>query len=209
AAEEALAEAKGQSAEGAFLRTVLFLRTGRYDEAAKAAAQGERLGAEARRLLAPWRAEALLRRGKTDAALQAVSALESDPEAHRAHLVHGEILILTRKRNEARAPLMKVIRAYHDDVITSSDGEGLSLVGRAAYLLRAYKNANDAYNEAERAGADKRTETLLWRAELFLDKYDPGHAAQVAAEAAKLSPKDPRVLVTMAHVKLDQALDFA
>src|SRR5690606_35312932 len=127
-------------------------------------------------------------RGKLKEAIQVVEALASDDEAHRAHLVHGELLIRSGQRAAARAPLMKVIQAYNDDVITSRDAEGLSLVGRAAYLLRAYKNANDAFNEAERAGANKRVETLLWRAELFLDKYDPGHAGQVAAEAAKLAP---------------------
>lgn len=208
-AEKALAEAKGTSVEGATLRTLLFLRTGRYDEAAKTAAQGARLGPEAKRTLAPWHAEALVRRGKLKEAIQVVEALASDDEAHRAHLVHGELLIRSGQRAAARAPLMKVIQAYNDDVITSRDAEGLSLVGRAAYLLRAYKNANDAFNEAERAGANKRVETLLWRAELFLDKYDPGHAGQVAAEAAKLAPSDPRLLVTLAHVKLAQALDFA
>jgi cellulose synthase operon protein C len=208
-AEAALGEAKGQSLESAFLRTLLYLRTGRYDEAEKTAAQGARLGAEAKRTLAPWHAEALVRRGKLTEALKVVAAVESDDEAHRAHVVHGELLIQTGKRSEARAPLMKVIKAYNDDVITSRDVEGLSLVGRAAYLLRAYKNANDAFNEAERAGANKRVETLLWRADLFLDKYDPGHAAQVVSEAAKLAPKDPRLLVTIAHVKLAQALDFA
>lgn len=206
-AEKTLDEAPAADGETIYLKTRLYLLTGRYPEAARVAARARTPHDKAR--LAPWRAEALIRQGKRDQALKVLREVENEDGAHRARLYLGELLIDLGKRGEARAPLMELVRAYNDDRITSSDAEGLSLVARAAYLLRAYRDANDAYNEAERAGANKRIETLLWRAELFLDKYDPGHAAQVTKEAAKLSPEDPRVKVMLAEVKLAQTMDFA
>ena len=206
-AETALAKAPANDGETLYLKTRLFLLTGRYADAVKVASRARRTEDEVQ--LAPWHAEALVRQGKRDAALKVLRAVESEDAAHRARLALGQLLIDMGKRNEARTPLMDLVRAYNDDRISSSDAEGLSLVARAAYLLRAYRDANDAFNEAERAGAKKRVETLLWRAELFLDKYDPGHAAQVTGEAAKLSPDDPRVKVMLAQVKLAQTMDFA
>ena len=68
-------------------------------------------------------------------------------------------------------------------------------------------DANDAFNAAERA-APADTQTLLWRAELFLEKHDPGHAEEVLQEVLERAPQQPAALVWMAHVKLEQALDF-
>src|SRR4029078_9589219 len=77
-----------------------------------------------------------------------------------------------------------------------------------AHLLRSPRDANDAYNAAEKVGSKKLVETLLWRSDLFLDKYAPGHAGEVVKEALKLAPRDPRVHVAMARVKLENAMDF-
>jgi tetratricopeptide (TPR) repeat protein len=74
--------------------------------------------------------------------------------------------------------------------------------------LRSPRDANDAYNAAEKAGGKKLVETLLARADLFLDKYDPGHAGEVVKEALKLAPRDPHAHVAMAKVKLENAMDF-
>ncbi|WP_437534290.1 tetratricopeptide repeat protein [Sorangium sp. So ce726] len=184
------------------------LLTGRYDDAAKTAKAAAALGKEARIAAAPLRAEALARRGKMAEAIAAVREVEREDEARRARLVLGELLIESGKRGEARAPLMTIIDDYNDDKITASDVEGLSLVGRAAHLLRSARDANDAFNAAEKVGGKQRIETLLWRAELFLDKYDPGHAGQVVKEALKLAPKDPLCRVAMARIKLENAMDF-
>ncbi|WP_437915473.1 tetratricopeptide repeat protein [Sorangium sp. So ce302] len=184
------------------------LLTGRYDDAAKTAKAAAALGKEARIAAAPLRAQALARRGRMAEAIAAVREVEREDEARRARLVLGELLIESGKRGEARAPLMTIIDDYNDDKITASDAEGLSLVGRAAHLLRSARDANDAFNAAEKVGGKQRVETLLWRAELFLDKYDPGHAGQVVKEALKLAPKDPLCRVAMARVKLESAMDF-
>jgi tetratricopeptide (TPR) repeat protein len=189
------------------LRAEVELRTGRYAEAAdsaKAAAADKTLTADA----AALRAEALASQGKMSEAIQVLRDVEQDPAARRARLLLGEYLIAIGKRGDARAPLMTLIADYNSDAITSKDPVGLSMVGRAAHLLRSAKDANEAFNDAEKAGAKTRVETLLWRSELFLDKYDPGHAGQVVQEAAKLSPSDPRVRVALARVKLENSMDF-
>ncbi|WP_438028021.1 tetratricopeptide repeat protein [Sorangium sp. So ce233] len=209
-AEKVLAALQGgaERAPALIAKARIELLTGRYDEAAKTAKAAAALGKEARIAAAPLRAEALARRGKMAEAIAAAREVEREDEARRARLVLGELLIQSGKRGEARAPLMTIIDDYNDDKITASDAEGLSLVGRAAHLLRSARDANDAFNAAEKVGGKQRVETLLWRSELFLDKYDPGHGGQVVKEALKLAPKDPLVRVAMARVKLDSAMDF-
>ncbi len=207
-AAQELRQVKQKTAELAYLETRLNLWTGRYADAVKAARAGAGLGSDAKVMLAPWEAEALVRQGRTAEAIKVVQAVARDSGAHRARLVLGELLIATGKRRDAEAPLMEIIDAYNNDTIRSDDPEGLSIAGRAAYHLRAYKNANQLFDEAERAGAKQRVESLLWRAELFLDKYNPARGGEVTLEAQKLAPDDPRVLVMLAKVVLDNAMDF-
>jgi Flp pilus assembly protein TadD len=184
------------------------LETGRYAAANTSATKVAAMGREAKVRAAPVRATALARLGKVAEAIAIVEEVALEDRAFRANLVLGELLILSGRRNDARAPLMRVIQGYNDDAITDADAEGLTLVGRAAHLLRNAKEANNAYNLAEKAGGKTRVETLLFRADLFLDKYDPGHAAEVIKDALKLSPKSPEAHVLMARVKLESAMDF-
>lgn len=184
----------------------LLLLTGRYDDAVKtgkAAAKTKQFKAEATTLAA----KALRAGGKLDEALSLLETVEKEPEARAARLLQGEILLEKGKRSEAEAPLMTLIEDYNSDKINSSDAAGLAMVGRAAHLLRSPQDANDAFNEAERAKTGD-VQTLLWRAELFLEKYDPGHAEEVVKEVLAQAPNHPEALVWMAHVKLAQALDF-
>ncbi|MCL2777208.1 MAG: hypothetical protein FWD73_04325 [Polyangiaceae bacterium] len=166
------------------------------------------------------RAEILEAEGKIK---QAISLLESvknagpknatpknvdqSADARRARLLLGEYLIRSGRRAEAEAPLHEVIADYNNNTISSQDAEGLAQVGRAAFLLRSPKDANQAYKESERADP-KRIETRIWAAELFLDNYDPGHAEEEAADALAIAPKNADALVMMARVKLEQSLDF-
>jgi tetratricopeptide (TPR) repeat protein len=186
----------------------LHLLRGRYIEAAGSAKQAATQGSAAKISAAPIEAEALAHQGKLNEAIAVLRGVEPEESARRARLLLGELLIRSGKRGEARAPLMTLVDDYNADRITSTDAEGLAIVGRAAHLLRAAKSANKAFNEAEKVGANKNLETLLWRAELFLEKYDPGHAGQVVREAVKLAPRDPRVRVAMARVQLENAMDF-
>ena len=69
----------------------------------------------------------------------------------------------------ADEPLKKVVEDYNDGTVGNTDAAGLAEIGRAAFLLRSPKDANQAFNESEKADK-KRPETLFWRADLFLDR---------------------------------------
>ena len=125
----------------------------------------------------------------------------------QARLLLGEILIELGRRKDARAPLLALIEDYNEDRIDARDGRALALVGRAAHLLRSPRDANEAFSEAEASGVFDR-QLLLWRAELFLEKYDPGNAEELLSEVLERAPNDADALVSLAHVRLDQALDF-
>ena len=209
AAEKALKTAQAQASLRGAARVGLAkaeLATGKYAEAAKtaASAQADRsTQAEASGV----RGEALARQGKTAEAIAVLEAVKADPNARRARLLLGELYIETGRRADAQDPLMTIVSDYNQNLIKPTDVDGLTLVGRAAHLLRSARDANDAYNQAEKAGKP-RVEMLLYRADLFLEKYDPGHAEEVVKEALKIAPHNAAAHVAMAHVKLDQALDF-
>jgi cellulose synthase operon protein C len=186
----------------------LELATGNAKKAAATAERAARLDPASRPEADCVQAEAMARTGKRTDAIALLSPYRWDPSARRAKVLLGELLIDAGRRADATDPLMSVVGDYNQARIAKTDAEGLALVAHAAELLRSARDANDAYNEAERAGTH-RVETLLWRAELFLSKYDPGHAEEVVKEALGIAPNNARAHVAMARVKLDQALDFA
>ena len=154
-------------------------------------------------------AQILAAQGKTAEAIKLLEPLKTTtgPAGRRIKLLLGESKLAVGKRQEAEEPLMKIIEEYNDQTIASSDAEGLAIVGRTAHLLRSPKDANTAFNESERVDK-KRFETLLWRGELFLEKYDPGHAEEVLREALAIAPKSAQAMILLARIKLDSALDF-
>ncbi|MDP8998758.1 MAG: hypothetical protein M3O46_01455, partial [Myxococcota bacterium] len=141
--------------------------------------------------------------------------------------VLGDLLIRSGRRADAEPILLKFADEYGNDQITSSDAESLAMVGRAMHLSRHVKDANRAYNESERAemrisGASSHgattsgdavhgsqsVETLLWRADLYFDNYDPGHAEGLLEEALAIAPHRADAMVMLARVKLEEAFDF-
>lgn len=184
------------------------LATGKYADAHASAGSAQKAEPAVAAEAASVGAEALMRQGKMGEALSALEPLRANPNGRRARLLLGQLLIDMGRRADAQDPLMSIISDYNQNAIQTGDAEGLTLVGRAAHLLRSARDANDAYNQAEKVGGKTRVETLLFRADLFLEKYDPGHAEEVVKEALKLAPHNAAAHVAMAHVKLDQALDF-
>ena len=198
-----------EQADALLAKARLQLLTGRYADAAKTASRASSLGPKVKLQAAPVVAEALAAQGKVKEAIDALKDVADEAEAHRARLVLGELLIRSGKRGDASIPLHKIAEAYNDDTINDRDPDGLAIVARAAHLLRVPRDANDAFKEALAAGGNKNVETLLWHAELFLDKYDPGNAGASIKDALKIAPKDPRVHIAMARIKLESSMDFA
>jgi len=154
------------------------------------------------------RAEILATQGKLADAIKLLEGVKTATggDGRRGRLLLGEYLIRTGKKAAADDPLRKVVDDYNDGSV-ERDATGLAEVGRAAFLLRKPKDANTAYKDSE--GVDKnRVETKLWAGELFLDKYDAGHAEEEIKEGLALAPRRADLLVAHARVKLDQSLDF-
>jgi tetratricopeptide (TPR) repeat protein len=147
--------------------------------------------------------------GKIDAAIKALDTFKdaSGAAGRRIRLELGELLVRAGRRADAEPVLLQFMDDYNNDAIAATDAEGLAMVGRAMHLLRHPKDANRAYNESERAQAG-RVETLEWRAELFLDHDDPGHAEAVLNEGLKSAPNRADLLVLLARANMQEALDF-
>ena len=185
----------------------VLLKTGRYAEVLELLLALPPGPSEPALRAACLRAEAQRLSGKLADAEATLRAVSMHPAAREARLRLGEVLVERGRRAEAREPLMTLVRDYNEDRITERDGTALGWVGRAAHLLRAPRDSNEAFAEAEEAG-EKGSELLLWRAELFLEKHEPGRAEEVVSEVLDRAPHDPDALVWMAEVRLAQALDF-
>ncbi len=212
AAEKTLGDVKGAD-EGAakLLLSRAALEQGKYDVAEKLATQAMALGKKLEGITA--RAMALRAQGKEVEAIRLLEPLktEKNKAARRGKLLLGELLIDTGHRADANDPLMQIADEYNDDTINDNDPEGLAMVGRATYLLRAFKNANQVFKEAERAEKKaNRTnpDRNLWFAELFFDKYDTGHAEELVKELLTVAPKRADALVLLGRIKVEQSFDF-
>jgi len=184
----------------------LLLTTGRYPDAIERARLAGAAGADPE-AVAVAEARALRASGEVPAALALLRALKAQPAGPEVRLLVGELLLETGRRKEAEPVLLSLIEDYNQDRVPESDGPGMTRVGRAAHLLRSPKDANDAFDQAERAESNN-VRTLLYRAQLYLEKYDPGHAEEVLSEALQLAPQHPQANMLLAEVRLAQALDF-
>jgi tetratricopeptide (TPR) repeat protein len=194
-----------KKAETLLAQSELSLRTGRYTQAAEKAREASAAGADAS-LAAAAEARALRASGAVEEALAKLQALPAGASAE-ARLLLGEVLLELGRRAQAEPVLLSLIEDFNQDRIPESDGPGLARVGRAAHLLRSPRDANDAFDQSERADP-ANLQTLIYRAELYLEKYDPGHAEEVLTEALELAPLHPQANMLLAEVRLTQALDF-
>lgn len=207
-AEADLTAALAGSNKGAALLGLseLMRITGRYPEALSRAQLALDAGADAQ-AVALAAARALRDSGEVEAALTRLRSIAAATAKPEVRLLLGELLLEVGKRAEAEPVLLSVIEDYNADRVPETDGPGLARVGRAAHLLRSPKDANDAFDQAEKADPGNLA-TLLYRAELYLEKYDPGHAEEVLSEALQVAPQHPVANMLLAEVRLAQALDF-
>lgn len=206
---EAGAQPKGDEPATGIDRARKMLEAGRFVEAerlSRGVTQPPDLHLQALAL----RAEILAAQGKVSEALLLLDPQRDAPGSggRRVRLELAELLVRSGRRADAEPLLQTFADEYSSDAIPATDAEGLAMVGRAMDLWRSPKDANRAYNESERAGGG-RVETLLWRAALYIDKYDPGHAEEVLDDALLVEPHRADAMVMLARLKLEEALDFA
>ena len=180
---------------------------GRYTDADRIGAQLAASGDRGTGLA--LRARALAAQGKVDAAIALLEPLRASStlDGRRARIVLGELLIRAGRRADAAPVLLTFADDYNNDVITSHDAEGLAMVGRAMFLLRHPKDANEAFKDSVRADP-RRLQTLLWWAELFFESDNPGNAEAEVKDALALAPKDPDALAMEARLKVEDGFDF-
>ncbi len=195
-----------QKAEVRLAQSHLSRLTGRHAEAIQHAREALAQGGDAS-LAAVAEAHALRLTGQREAAVARLRELPPARASAEVRLLLGELLLELGRREQAEPLLMTVVEDYNQDRISESDAAGLSRVGRAAHLLRSPRDANDAFDQAERAEPGN-LQILLYRAQLYLEKHDPGHAEEVLTEALALAPHHPEANVMLAEVRLAQALDF-
>ena len=188
-----------------------FLSRGRYDEAiALASTARDRVASVSSRegiAAATSLGEALAARGRLDEADAAFRSVATEPDAHRARVLLGRLLLERGRSSEARPFLTALITAYNRRVIASTDAAGLSYVGMAAALLESPHDANDAFQEATRADRT-RVETQTEWARLYLGHHDVGHAEACVRDALAVNPHDAVALMLAARVVLEQSMDF-
>ncbi len=203
---EAALPGLGNSAAAKVLKVRWQLATGAYREAAQLAEQAAR--DQSQRVVATTlRGEALMHVGELDQAERVLRPLESEATAHRARMLLGRLLQRRGRMAEAEPVYMKLIDAFQD-LIDQRNAEGLSYVAMAAWGLGSARDANDAYQEANRFD-DDRVETQIEWAKLFLAKYDAGHAEENLNVALRVNPNHPEALALMARVKIDQSFNFS
>jgi len=129
-----------------------------------------------------------------------------------ARVHEGSWLLERGQRERAEKTLLAAMRTYESEEYRAAPAAdkaiALSHIGRAAHLLGAFQDANRAYEEAETLAPPTR-QLLLRRAELFLEKYDAGHAREVTEEARALGPHHPDVLFARAALEIETSMNFA
>jgi cellulose synthase operon protein C len=145
--------------------------------------------------------------GKLKDAIKVLEKVKNKPKAFFPRILLGEIYLRQNQSSEADSVLNTFVQDFNDKKITPSDPEGMMWVGRATHLLRSKKDANESFDDAEKAG-NKSPRLFMYRAQLFLEAYNYGRAQEMVISALKSAPNLPEAHILMANIKLAQALDF-
>ncbi len=160
-----------------------------------------------------WAADAgsLIERGRYAEARQQLEAqVAKDGKALEQRYLLGKLYGLTGERDLAK----KIWNGFYDDfesgTLDKKSAKQLTYVALAAQGLRSWKDANETFRDAVDAdpkGKDGARANIRW-AELFLEKYDAGHAEVSLDEALKVLPDDVEAHTLMARVRLEQGYDL-
>ena len=188
--------------------------TGRYADAERLATEAARDAATRPQALAVA-AEIQMAQGKLSESLSTLQPLDADPDAHRAHVLLGQLLARQGREAEADLQFRKVIAAFQRGSIGDDEPEELTMAALAAWGLGSTRSANDGFVQAsqafERAGRKDGAFVamqLAW-AQVFLRKYDAGHAEESVRDALAINPNHPVGHALMARIRIAQSFDFA
>ncbi len=156
---------------------------------------------------AGWQAQALLAVGKVDEAIKVADAWRDEPKAARARAALVEALVRKGEIDDARNAADTLEADSEGDDPVYKDPAALACVGRAAHAVRHVKYANSTFKEAQKLKPGHVETNVAW-ARLFLDWYDPGHAAESVRDVLKTAPDHPMGHLLQAEVKLAQMLDW-
>jgi tetratricopeptide (TPR) repeat protein len=126
----------------------------------------------------------------------------------RALAVRARVLSAQGQREPAEQAAYAVIDLYNAGKIRPRDAHGLWAVAEAAFLLGAFKDANDAFGKAVAAAPQNLEIELAW-SELFLEKHDLTNAALGLKRILDRRPDHARALERMARVRLEQGAPFS
>ncbi len=154
-----------------------------------------------------WRAQAMLAVGKVADVVKLVDPVRDEVEAPRARAALVEALVRSGDRDEANKAADALEADSEGDSAVYTDPAALACVGRAAFLVRHRKYANQTLQLANRQ-QKKHVETNAVWARLYLDSYDPGHAEESVRDLLATAPNHPWGHLLNAEVKLAQNLDW-
>ena len=195
---------QGSEAARALLRARLLLVTGRYDDAVTRAREAAR-DASLRNEAVMLEAEAHFARGRLEDVDRLLGAL---PATHdRASLFLARAAERRGRSVEARSFYMRIIEGYNSERINARDAAGLAYVGSATHALGSVRDANTAFQESI-AADPQRVETQLEWAQLFLEKYDAGHAEECVQDALRVNPEHPVAHTLYARIRMEQSYAF-
>ena len=208
AAEKALLAVGGKDKGDALAELARIQRLQGKD--AEAEATCKKLAAAGRAAdAAAIRADILFHTGKREDAIRLLEANKNAPKTggREVRVELGSLLLEMGRRADAEPILHTLADDYNNNDVTDQDSVGMTLVGRATELLRAWHNADDSYRTAERDDP-RNVRVLMWHAMLDLGKFNMAKAEEHARDVLKLEPKNPDAIVLMARIKLEQTMDF-
>jgi len=131
--------------------------------------------------------------------------LQARPQAHRARLELGEILMARGAKSEADLVLDSFSSFFNNGLLKTS--VELALLSKAMAHLGSFQDANRAAQLSFEADP-RNAENLVFWGELLLSKYNYHDADRTFKDALAVDPNHPGALVGLARVELAQTTNY-
>jgi tetratricopeptide (TPR) repeat protein len=153
-------------------------------------------------------AEVLRATGKPADAAKDLDALYKTRPDDRAVRHQLALALLDQGLTAQAAPLLqRFMDEYDNRAMDLDDPEQLFYLAEAGRLTAQYQLANDSYREAVRLRPQDTRAGVAW-ADLFLQKYASGPAADTIEEVFKIDPNLPDAHAAMAAIQAESSYDL-